>query len=268
MKNNGENLKLFAAFLLLCATVVCCIVSQVQSQQPVEVNCGCGTELISAFNETLDAHTNEIISKVKSDNTSAEAESEETSEPETPKSDIPIIKEPVSEVSNPTDSARFEVGESVPLPPLPTHVKLCTDYRCYNLWYTPHYRMQQAAYTDKNGLRRYGDDYIVGLGKFYSEAIGDRFEVTLDTGRVFTVIFGDGKAPVDCDSNNMYTPCKNYNGEDCANVLEFIMDKYAMSGEVYSYGSIDCLDEFKGNIVEMKYLGRDNSADWDTYETR
>lgn len=264
MKNNGEHLKLFMAFLLFYTMTIWCITSQIQSRQPVEVNCNCGTEIISAINDNLDTHTNKIISEIKTANTKAE----DVSDTETPKSDIPIIKEPVSEVINPTDNARFEVGESVPLPSLPTHVKFCTDYRCYNLWYTPHYRMQQAAYTDENGLRRYGDDYIVGLGKFYSEAIGDRFEVTLDTGKVFTVIFGDGKASIDCDINNMYTPCKNYDGEDCANVLEFIMDKYAMADDVYAYGSIDCLDEFKGNIVEMKYLGRDNYADWDTYETR
>ena len=39
-----------------------------------------------------------------------------------------------------------------------------------------------------------------------------------------------------------------------------------MNKEVYAYGSIDYLDDFKGNIVEMKYLGRDDSADWDYYE--
>lgn len=170
-----------------------------------------------------------------------------------------------AENSVPT-SAKFAIGEQVPLPALLTHVKLCTDYRCYNLPYTPHYRLQQVAYTDEYGLRRFNEDYIVGLGAFYSTDIGDRFKVTLDTGREFTIILGDGKAPIDCDDNNMYTPCKNYDGEDCANVLEFIMDDEAMPSEVYAYGSIDCIDEFKGNIIKMVYLGRDNSADWSSYE--
>ena len=43
---------------------------------------------------------------------------------------------------------KFEIGEYVPLPPLPTNIKSYTDYRCYNLWYTPHYRLQQASRTD------------------------------------------------------------------------------------------------------------------------
>lgn len=163
---------------------------------------------------------------------------------------------------------RFAIGEEVLLPALSTEPKLFTDYRHYNLWYTPHYRLQQAAYTDENGLRRFNEDYIVGLGKFYSESIGDRFQITLDTGIEFTIILGDGKAPCDCDENNMYTPCVNYANEDCANVLEFIVDDNAMSPKVYAYGSIDYLDKFKGDIVKMVYLGRDNSDDWDLYESR
>lgn len=167
-----------------------------------------------------------------------------------------------------SSNARFKIGEEVPLPSLPTEPKHFTDYRFYNLWYTPHYRLQQSAYTDKDGLRRFNDDYIVAMGKFYSEDIGDRFHVTLDTGVEFTVILGDGKHPSDCDINNMYAPCMNYADEDCANLLEFIVDDSIMSADVYAYGSIDCIDKFKGNIVKMVYLGRDNSANWDIYETR
>lgn len=165
-------------------------------------------------------------------------------------------------------TSNFKVGEYVLLPTLPTNIKTYTDFRCYNLWYTPHYRLQQVSRTDENGLRRFNDDYIVAMGAFYSTHIGDRFEVTLDSGSTFTVILGDGKHPNDCDESNMYAPCYNYNGEFCANVLEFIIDKDAMAKDVYSYGSIDCIDVFRGDIVKMKYLGRDTSADWDTYEVR
>lgn len=268
MKNNGENLKLFMAFLLLAITAICCTISLVRAQRPIEVNCNCGTEIISVLNEALDAHTDKIISEVKADNINVEVENEKPSESEIPKSDTPIIKEPVSEVNNPTDSARFEVGETIPLPSLPTHVKLCTDYRCYNLWYTPHYRMQQSAYTDNDGLRRFNQDYVVALGAFYSTDIGDRFKVTLENGNEFTIILGDGKDPADCDPDNMYTPCVDYDGTSCANVLEFIIDSDVMSPNVYSYGSIDCIEGFGGNIVKMEYLGRDQSADWTTYETK
>ena len=64
----------------------------------------------------------------------------------------------------------------------------------------------------------------------------------------------------------MFTPCFNYEGEYCANILEFIIDKDVMYDKCYQYGSLDYHDEFKGNIVKMVYLGRDNGGDWTTYE--
>lgn len=161
---------------------------------------------------------------------------------------------------------KWEIGQEVPLPSIPSNMKLCTDYRFYNIKGTPHNRLQLSAWTDEFGCRRYNDDYIVGLGSFYSVDIGDRFEVTLDTGRTFTIIMGDGKADCDTDELNMFTPCFNYEGEYCANILEFIIDKDVMYDKCYQYGSLDYHDEFKGDIVKMVYLGRDNGGDWKTYE--
>lgn len=161
--------------------------------------------------------------------------------------------------------SNFEIGEECSVPSVSTHVKYCTDYRFYNLWYTPHYRLQQVAWTDELGMRRYNNDYLVALGSYYSTDIGDRFEVTLDTGKTFTVMLADGKWDSDCDESNMYTPCVDYNGEYAGNLLEFIMDKYSVSNEMYAYGSLDYYEEFKGSVSKMVYLGRDASEDWDTY---
>ena len=167
---------------------------------------------------------------------------------------------------NAVDTDKWSVNEEVPLPNIPTNVKFCTDYRCYNIEGTPHLKMQNLSYTDELGCRRFNDDYCVALGSFYSERIGDRFEVTLDSGRIFTVITGDMKADCDTDPNNMYGPCINYDFEPSANVLEFIIDDTVVSDDMYNYGSLDYHEEFKGNIVRMIYLGRDNSTDWDKYE--
>lgn len=164
--------------------------------------------------------------------------------------------------------SNFVVGQECSLPVISTNVKLFTDYRSYNLWFTPHYRLQQAAWTDEQGFRRYNDDYIVALGSYYSVRIGDRFEITLSGGKTFTVIFGDGKADIDCDSRNMYTPCFDYEGNQAANLLEFIIDKDKLPKEIYGYGSLDKLEDFNGDIVKMIYIGRDTSADWDTYEVK
>ena len=141
------------------------------------------------------------------------------------------------------------------------------DYRTVTNPKTPSYSIVHSnnSYTDEYGLRRYNNDYLVALGSYYSTDIGDRFEVTLDTGKTFTVMMADGKWDIDCDENNMYTPTIDYNGEYAGNLLEFIMDKYSVSSEMYGYGSLDYYDAFKGSVIKMIYLGRDDSADWDTY---
>lgn len=158
------------------------------------------------------------------------------------------------------------IRKEVLLPSIPTNVKSFTDYRVYNIEGTPHYRFQNQCYTDQMGLRRFGEDYCVAVGSYYSSDIGDRFEVTLDTGFTFTAIVSDTKADYDTDEKHMYTPCVNYNGEDSGNLLEFIVDVESISKEMYAYGSVDYHSQFKGNIVSMFYLGRDQSGDWTSYE--
>lgn len=157
------------------------------------------------------------------------------------------------------------VGQNMELPDLPTDRKVCTDYRFYNIPGTPHNRMQLAAHTDDIGCRRYGEFYIVGLGSAYANRIGETFEVELETGVVFKIITGDMKPDDDTDATNRFEACYNYDGEYCANVLEFIMDKEIFDIKAYQWGGVDWYENFKGNIVRMTYLGRDESADWDSY---
>lgn len=163
------------------------------------------------------------------------------------------------------DKTEKEVGKNVELPDLPTDRKVCTDYSVYNIPGTPHNRMQQLAQTDELGCRRYGVYYIVGLGSAYADRIGETFEVELDTGEIFRIITGDMKADIHTDVTNRYAPMMNYNGEQCANILEFIIDKNVLDNAAYRWGGVDYYTKFKGNIVRMTYLGRDTSADWDTY---
>ena len=151
------------------------------------------------------------------------------------------------------------------LPSISTHIKFFIDYRSYNLPYTPHYRLQQAAWTDQNGLRRFNNDYIIALGSYYSTSIGDRFKVVLSSGNTFTAILGDGKWDGDCDSKCMYMPCTDYSGKKVGNLMEFVIDEETINPAVYEYGSIEVIEGFEGDIVQMEYLGRDMSQDWDTY---
>lgn len=268
MKRNLEIVNSIIMLVIMIMTLIILIVSNINAKQKVVVTCDCDKKIEAALSEIIDTYKNSQVYENESDTSSSETDniSSETSTENLREVDNKFSMGSESVITE--TPRKFEVGEEVPLPTLPTNIKSCTDYRCYGLWYTPHYRLQQASRTDENGLRRFNDDYIVAMGAFYTTSIGDRFKVTLDSGNVFTVILGDGKAPIDCDKTNMYAPCFNYEGELCANVLEFIIDSDVMPKSVYSYGSIDCLDKFKGNIIKMEYLGRDTSADWDTYEIK
>lgn len=177
----------------------------------------------------------------------------------TPKSEITIQ----SATTTPTIETQEFPQESltsgintIPLPDVDTSIKSFTDYRWYNIDGTPQKALQKLCYTDNMGLRRYGSDYIVAMGSFYSTNIGDRFLVELETGVIFTVVLGDGKADIETDSSNMYSPCINYKGEVAGNLLEFIVDDEILPRKVYSYGSLDCYDLFKGSIVRIEYIGR------------
>ena len=256
-------------FLALLITLICLVIN----------NAGLKNDLSDCQSELSQIHITNLDLKVKNEklkNEVADNKSKIKTLKENNEIQLKMIaeykviidnyeeKNIVQEVVNTIN--KWEVGQELPLPEIPSNMKLCTDYRFYNIKGTPHNRLQLSAWTDEFGCRRYNDDYIVGLGSFYSVDIGDRFEVTLDTGRVFTIILGDGKADCDTDELNMFTPCFNYEGEYCANILEFIIDKDVMYDKCYQYGSLDYHDEFKGNIVKMIYLGRDNGGDWTTYE--
>ena len=190
----------------------------------------------------------------------AEPESEPIVEPVTEEE-----TEPVEEVVTVTETVGKVIGQNVSLPDLSTDRKVCTDYRVYNIPGTPHNRMQRAAVTDENGCRRYGEYYIVGLGSAYADRIGETFEVELETGVIFRIITGDMKADCDTDITNRFGECYNYDGEYCANILEFIIDKEVLDPAAYRWGGVDYYQNFKGDIVRMTYLGRDTSADWDIY---
>ncbi len=131
-----------------------------------------------------------------------------------------------------------------------TWFKAYMDYRTITNTASEQYELQQQAWTDSQGLRRIGDDYMVAMGTgWLEEGCGERFLVTLETGESFTVIIGDIKDDRHTDADSLYHWC------DCgANVLEFIVDTDAMSSEVRHAGTISAYDAFAGNITEISRI--------------
>lgn len=136
------------------------------------------------------------------------------------------------------------------VPNIDTSFKAYMDYRTITNTESAQYKLQQDCWTDENGLRRQTDDYVVAMGTYYSNTIGDRFEITLDNGNNFTVIIGDIKADKHTDSKNMYYPM----GDGKGNVIEFIVDAKKLDKTAKNWGDISAIDFFDGEIEEIKKL--------------
>ena len=139
------------------------------------------------------------------------------------------------------------------IPNYDTSFKTYMDYRCITDKTSAQYMLQMEAHTDDMGLRKYEDHYIVAMGTYYSDNVGDTFKITLDNDTSFNVIIGDIKADCHTDSKNMYSPVYDQNGNFVsANVIEFIVDTKELDRSVKKLGTIEAYDDFKGNIVKIE----------------
>lgn len=127
------------------------------------------------------------------------------------------------------------------------------------------YRLQEDCDTDvDSGIRVYYvngiDYYCAALGSAYGRDIGDTWHVTLACGTEFDIILADFKD--DGTTDYFGHPDKNYDGEQCTNVIEFITDEdYAPSsaqaaGTYTVFGILGGLHGKGGNIEKMTYTGR------------
>ena len=132
-----------------------------------------------------------------------------------------------------------------------TSFKAYMDYRTIADTDTPQYELQQHCWTDCDGFRRQTDDYVIALGSYYGTEIGDRFEITLDTGTKFTAILGDQKANRDTDPNHQYTPVSD---ENMKNVIEFIVDTQKISRTSRQLGDMSNSYGFSGNITSIEKI--------------
>lgn len=145
--------------------------------------------------------------------------------------------------------------ETLDIPTCNTEFKTYMDYRCITDKTSAQYELQQFAWTDEDGFRRIGDDYIVAMGTYYAENVGDRFNITLDTDNEITVIIGDIKQDVHTDYFNQYTPIYDENGIFFSgNVLEFIVDTDVLPKIPRRLGTVSYFDNLKGNIKSIERI--------------
>lgn len=128
-----------------------------------------------------------------------------------------------------------------------------TSFKSYMSWKaitntdSKQYKLQKSCWTDKKGLRRYKQDYVIALGSYYADYIGQRFTITLDTGKTFTAVVGDFKADKHTDETNKYTPME----DNKKNVIEFIVDTDELDKTARKMGDISYAG-FKGNVESIE----------------
>lgn len=127
------------------------------------------------------------------------------------------------------------------------------------------YKLQDECDTDvDSGIRVYyaneTDYYCTALGSAYGREIGDTWHVTLNCGTEFNIILADFKD--DGTTDYFGQPDKNYDGDPCINVIEFVVDEDYMPSSVKTagtytvFGILGGLYGDGGNIVKMEYTGR------------
>lgn len=139
------------------------------------------------------------------------------------------------------------------------------DYRKITDNNSIQYKLQEDCDTDvDSGIRVYyaneTDYFCVALGSAYGRDIGDSWRVTLECGKEFDIIYAEYKD--DGKTDFFGHPDTNHDGDNCINIVEFVVDEDCMPSSVKIAGTYTALGGFGGlygkggNIIEMKYLGR------------
>lgn len=109
---------------------------------------------------------------------------------------------------------------------------------------SPQFKLQQAAYTDTSGIRMVDDRYMIAVGTYYADFVGQDLNIVMKNGEQIKCIVGDFKADSHTDDMHMYHIGGYENGAYYAgdgSVIEFIVDS-----RIYSTKTIPT--EFSGEI--------------------
>lgn len=141
-------------------------------------------------------------------------------------------------------TAVMAVAMAIKADGLDTSFKSYMDYTCITDTESTQYKLQQNAWTDTNGLRRYGSlaDYMVAVGLPYGK-VGDRILVTLDTEETLYCIIGDSKG------DRYYHSCSKG-----ACVVEFIVDTPYLDDTAKEMGDCSYIKGLEGEVISITPL--------------
>lgn len=142
----------------------------------------------------------------------------------------------------------FDVPEVDPavtsrgLPMVSGAFKSWMDYRTITNKTSKQYALQDKSETNAQGLRMYQGRYIVAMGTYYADEIGQEYRIYLSGGQVVDVVVGDIKSDAHTDSNRQYTRSNE-------SVIEFVVDADKLSEMSRKMGTVT---EFTGDIVRIE----------------
>jgi len=145
-----------------------------------------------------------------------------------------------------------QVYESLEIPQGRTDNFMYMDYRALTNTASAQYELQQYAWTDSQGFRRYGDYYMVAMGTYYGY-VGETFRITTDRNNCYDVILGDckGTDAVSYDGNHSWY---HVAGDYRLNVVEFIVATEYLPSEVTLHGDCGVLENIGGNVIKIERL--------------
>ena len=238
-KNNKIGIMLISTAFLLASCCTADPTIKESKQNPIETEV-CSTQESENISKLTDSEVEEIHNAIQIctlDYKSANSKSEKSKD-------------------KTTDSTNKSIKYiTKALPDCDTWFKAYMSYKAITNTNSDQYKIQQSAWTDENGLRRYGDDYLVAVGTYYSDKCYTRFLVEFEDGNTITAMVGDIKQDRHTDSKNMYNSVTDSNNKFIsANVLEFIVDTSVLDRKAKNLGSVHCIDGLGGNIVSIKEI--------------
>ena len=135
---------------------------------------------------------------------------------------------------------------SFSVPKAETGAKRWMDYRTITARSSMQWKLQQDAWTDEYGFRRYGDYYMIAMGTYYAKQCGKLFEITLENGFTFLGLISDIKQDAHTDSLNQHR---------YGNVVEFIVDKDQIPTMAKRMGDMSyAFDAMNAKIASIKEI--------------
>lgn len=152
-----------------------------------------------------------------------------------------------------TSTTTTEEAEGMDVPSGDTAFKSYMSYKAITNTDSYQYKLQKRCWTDANGLRRYKTFYVVALGSYYAEYIGQTFHIKTTDGNEFDCVIGDFKADRHTDSLHQYTPMDPQDGSAVRKcVVEFVVDTGMLDKTARRMGDISYIEGFSGNIQEIE----------------